>query len=113
MTAQTHAEPARLTPGQLAARLAGGEALQLIDVREPFEAAIARIEGSELIPLGRLGESLSAIRTDVPVVLYCHHGPRSERAAAMLSRAGMTNVTDLAGGIDAYAREVDPALARY
>ena len=111
--ARSHAEPARVTPGQLAARLAGGEPLQLIDVREPFEAAIARIDGSELIPLGRLGQSLDAIRTDMPVVLYCHHGPRSERAAAMLRQAGMTDVTDLAGGIDAYAREVDPALARY
>jgi adenylyltransferase/sulfurtransferase len=82
-------------------------------VREPFEAAIARIEGSELIPLGRLGQSIDRIRTDVPVVLYCHHGPRSQQGAAVLRRAGVTHVTDLAGGIDAYARDVDPALARY
>lgn len=113
VTAKSPTEPARLTPAQLAARLAGGEPLQLIDVREPFEAAIARIEGADLIPLGRLGESLAAIRTDVPVVLYCHHGSRSQQGAAMLRQAGMTDVTDLDGGIDAYAREVDPSLARY
>lgn len=105
--------PARLTPEQLATRLAAGDPLQLIDVREPFEAAIAQIDGSDLIPLGRLRQSLARIRTDVPVVLYCHHGPRSQQGAALLRQAGMADVTVLAGGIDAYAREIDPVLVRY
>jgi sulfur-carrier protein adenylyltransferase/sulfurtransferase len=98
---------------ELARRRAAGEPMQLVDVREPFEAQIARIEGAVLVPLGRLESELERIRTDIPVVVYCHHGSRSDRAAEILRRHGLRNVQNLAGGIDAYALEVDPALARY
>ncbi|KQV06156.1 ThiF family adenylyltransferase [Leifsonia sp. Root112D2] len=97
----------------LSHRLQSGEPLQLIDVREPFEAAIATLDGSELIPLGSLASSLDRVRHDVPVVVYCHHGMRSMQAASILRQAGFDNVENLTGGIEAYAREVDPSLARY
>jgi sulfur-carrier protein adenylyltransferase/sulfurtransferase len=98
---------------ELSRRIDAGEAMQLVDVREPFEATIARIEGSELIPLGSLEAALERIRSDVPVVLYCHHGPRSDRAAEFLRQQGFHDVHNLLGGIDAYAAQVDSTLARY
>ncbi|MBH0109800.1 ThiF family adenylyltransferase [Salinibacterium sp. NG22] len=98
---------------ELAALLAGDAPLQLVDIREPFEYAIAAIETAELIPLGGLEGRLADIRTDVPVVVYCHHGIRSERALRMLQGAGFTNIRHLVGGIDDYSQVIDPALARY
>ena len=98
---------------ELVELLGSGAQLQLIDIREPFERAITAIEPSELIPLGSLGNSLDRIRTDIPVVLYCHHGTRSARAVELLHNAGFGNVRHLAGGVDDYAAQVDPALVRY
>lgn len=98
---------------ELAALLDQGAPLQVIDVREPFERAIVAIEPSELLPLGRLGTRLADIRTDVPVVLYCHHGVRSEHALRMLQGAGFTNVRHLIGGIEEFATAVDPTMGRY
>ncbi len=93
-------------------RLQSGR-VQLVDVREPWEAAIASIDGSQLIPLGTLGRSLEQLERDQPLVLYCHHGSRSARALGLLRRNGFTQATHLAGGIEAYAAQVDPSLARY
>ncbi|MBH0023175.1 ThiF family adenylyltransferase [Salinibacterium sp. SWN248] len=98
---------------ELAALLSTEAALQLVDIREPFEFAIAAIETAELIPLGGLESRLADIRTDIPVVVYCHHGIRSERALRLLQSAGFTNIRHLVGGIDDYAQVIDPALARY
>ena len=98
---------------ELSRRLDAGQPMQLVDVREPFEAAIVRIEGSDLIPLGSLDGALERIRRDVPVVVYCHHGPRSGRAAQFLREQGFHDVHNLLGGIDAYATQVDSTLARY
>lgn len=112
-TAGLGTEARLLSPAELARRLRSGEPMQLVDIREPFEARIARIEGSELIPMGSLAHALGSIRSDVPVVLYCHHGVRSAQAATFLREAGFGNVEDLAGGIERYAVEVDPSLARY
>jgi adenylyltransferase/sulfurtransferase len=87
--------------------------VQLVDVREPWEAAIASIDGSRLVPLGMLGQSFEHLDRDRPLVLYCHHGSRSARALDLLRRSGFTKATHLAGGIDAWATQVDPSLARY
>jgi adenylyltransferase/sulfurtransferase len=86
---------------------------RLIDVREPWEASIASIEGSELIPMGVLGNTIGEFDRDEPLVLYCHHGTRSAHALEALRRNGFTRATHLAGGIDEYARQVDTSLARY
>jgi adenylyltransferase/sulfurtransferase len=97
---------------ELERMLRAGTPLQLIDVREPVEADIVALPGSELIPLGALESSVAKVRTDVPVVVYCHHGPRSLYATRMLRALGHENVSNLAGGIDAYAA-VQPGLVRY
>jgi adenylyltransferase/sulfurtransferase len=98
---------------ELSQWLIDGRELQLIDVREPFEARIAKITGSELIPLGTIEGSLDRIRRDVPVVLYCHYDSRSRHAAGILRQNGITDVLWLEGGIDAYSATADHTLARY
>jgi len=98
---------------ELAALLAADAPLQLVDVREPFEREIVAIEPSLLLPLGNLGAELGAIRSDLPIVLYCHHGVRSERALRLLQKSGFTDVRHLIGGIDAYSLAIDPTMARY
>ncbi len=107
------AGPLAIDAFELAQRLRSEKPIQLIDVREPFEAEIATIDRSELIPLGSLEHSLDRIRTDIPVVVYCHHAPRAQRAAELLRGHGFRDVALLEGGIDAYARLVDTSLARY
>ncbi|MBX3068007.1 MAG: ThiF family adenylyltransferase [Cryobacterium sp.] len=98
---------------ELAELLSSGTEIQVIDIRETFEREIAAILPSTFIPLGTIPENLGEIRTDVPVVLYCHHGSRSARALGFLQANGMTNVSHLVGGIDAYSRLVDSSLQRY
>lgn len=100
-------------PLELARWLSEGHELQLIDVREPFEAQIAKIDGSELIPLGTIEHAIGEIRRDIPVVLYCHYDSRSQHAARVLRQHGITNVQWLEGGIDAYASTADTSLTRY
>lgn len=97
---------------ELAALRASGSPIQLVDVREPFELDIAAIDGADPIPLGTVADSLDRFREDIPVVLFCHHDTRSRRAAGILHAAGR-QARWLEGGIDAWARVVDPALARY
>ena len=86
---------------------------KLIDVREPHEWEISRIEGAQLIPLRELPGRLAELAGHGEIVTLCHHGPRSLKAREILKRAGFANVRSLAGGIDAWAREVDPEVPRY
>lgn len=108
-------EPAHesVEPEELARLLDSGDELQVVDIREPFERAIAVIEPSDFVPLGSLMDRLDDIRRDAPVVLYCHTGVRSAHALRMLRRAGFDNVSHLAGGIDRFSVAVAPALVRY
>ena len=89
------------------------EAIQLIDVREPFEFEIARIDGAKLIPLGQLANRLHELKRNGQTVVHCHTGMRSAQAVQMLRQTGFTNVYDLEGGIDAWANEIDPAVQKY
>ncbi len=89
------------------------EPLTLIDVREPYEYEIAHIHGSRLIPLGELETHVSELPRMGLLVLQCHSGGRSEHAVRMLQEAGFENALNLAGGIDAWSVEVDPAVPRY
>jgi adenylyltransferase/sulfurtransferase len=97
----------------LARELRSGSAPFLLDVREPHEWEIARVEGATLIPLGDLPARLGELDPHTPVVTYCHRGVRSQRAREILAGAGFRGVRSLAGGIDAWAREVEPGMARY
>jgi len=87
--------------------------LLLVDVREPCEAQIARIEGARLIPLRELPRRLAELPGHAEIVTHCHHGRRSLQAREILKGAGFANVRSLAGGIDAWSREVDSAIPRY
>ncbi|HXF23171.1 MAG TPA: molybdopterin-synthase adenylyltransferase MoeB [Gemmatimonadaceae bacterium] len=98
---------------ELAARMTRGEDFDLVDVREPAEWAIARIEGARLVPLATIGTASHDWDRSREVVLYCKAGVRSMRAAEELVRQGFTNVTSVAGGIVSWTNDVDPSLPRY
>ena len=100
-------------PEALARALGASELPLLLDVREPWEFAIAAIPGSQLLPLGELAGRLRELPTDRPIVAICHHGMRSLTARDLLRRAGFPHVKSLAGGVDAWARLVDLQMARY
>jgi adenylyltransferase/sulfurtransferase len=87
--------------------------LQIVDVREPQEWAIARIEGSQLIPLRTLPARAAELDRSRPLVLLCHHGIRSARGLEVLRSAGFTRIQHLRGGIEAWSRDVDPQVPRY
>ena len=94
-----------------------GTAPVLLDVRETWEVAIAALPGAVVYPLGTLDIALERGLTDLdpaePIVVYCHHGVRSEAALHILLNHGFTAARHLDGGIDAWSRTVDPALPRY
>jgi molybdopterin/thiamine biosynthesis adenylyltransferase/rhodanese-related sulfurtransferase len=102
-----------IAPRELSDRLRRGDVIDLIDVREPYEWRIARIEGARLIPLGRIGASASEIARDRDVVLYCHHGARSQVAGEALVAQGFDRIWNLSGGIDRWSEEVDPSVPTY
>lgn len=89
----------------------------LLDVRQPWEAELSsiRLDGVPglLIPMGELVQRLDELDPLQPVVCYCHHGVRSLQVVAFLERQGFESVYNLAGGIDAWSSEIDPALPRY
>ncbi|NHC36276.1 rhodanese-like domain-containing protein [Scytonema millei] len=93
------------------------EQLQLIDVREPDEVAIAHIDGFEVLPLSQFANWADSIPTrfdpQAETIVMCHHGIRSAQMCQWLSRQGFTNLRNLAGGIDAYSAAIDPSVPRY
>ena len=103
---------AHIEPAELAARLARGADVQLVDVREPHEWAIGRIEGAVHIPLGTLPEGSVALDPSRETVVYCHAGVRSERAAVQLRERGFARVASLSGGIARWSDEVAPVVPR-
>lgn len=102
-----------ITPTELSARLASGDAIQLLDVREPHEHEYARIAGARLIPLRTLPSRTTELDRSVELVVYCHHGTRSAHAVELLRRDGFDRARNLAGGIDRWSTDVDPAVPRY
>jgi sulfur-carrier protein adenylyltransferase/sulfurtransferase len=102
-----------IQPSQLAKRLAKGEDLEIIDVREPYEWEIGHIPGARLVPLSRIAEEIPRLDKRRETILYCKVGARSLRAAHQLADAGMTDVRNLTGGILRWIDEVDPTMARY
>ena len=102
-----------LSVRELKRKMDDGEALTLVDVREPYEYEIARIAGSRLIPLGELETHVDELPRTGTLVLQCHSGGRSEHAVRLLQEAGFENVYNLEGGIEAWSVEIDPAVPRY
>ncbi len=105
----------QLAPAELASWRAdpARPAPVIVDVREPWELEICRIEGSMAIPLGQLETRHGELPADRELVLVCHHGNRSQHAAQWLVRNGHANVYNLRGGVEAWSLEVEPAMPRY
>ncbi|HXW66415.1 MAG TPA: rhodanese-like domain-containing protein [Thermoplasmata archaeon] len=103
-----------LSAAEVAARRQRSPAeLVLLDVREPYERDLAAIEPSLHIPMREVPERLDEIPRDRAIVVYCHGGARSAMIAGFLESRGYANVANLAGGIDAWSRTVDPKVPRY
>lgn len=99
---------------ELKMKLENGDQFRLIDVREPSEHRVARIEGSELKPLGQIMSWHQELSDrDQEIVIMCHHGMRSDRACQFLAAQGFTRVSNLQGGIDAWSLRVDNNIPRY
>ena len=105
-----------ITPSQLEAIVSGPERehVVLLDVREPQEYVVARIEGSVLMPMGDVpGRANQELDPDSHIITICHHGVRSMNVAVWLRNHGFEKTQSLRGGIDAWATLVDPTVARY
>jgi rhodanese-related sulfurtransferase len=100
---------------ELSALLAAKEPVYLLDVRQPWEHDLAALPHSTLIPLDQLPQRADEVQppTNGVVVVYCHHGIRSQSGAAILQRLGFDNVASLVGGIDAWSLHVDANVPRY
>lgn len=85
----------------------------LLDVREPDELAICRIPGCQHVPMREIPARLGELPADEHILVLCHHGGRSARVTQFLRANGLERASNIAGGIDAWAQEIDPTLARY
>lgn len=119
MSAQSnHQSIPHISVEDLASRMAEApETLQLIDVREPSEVAIASVEGFENLPLSQSATWADQIQTrfdpHAETLVLCHHGMRSAHMCQWLMSQGFTNVKNITGGIDAYSSLVDPTVPQY
>jgi rhodanese-related sulfurtransferase len=102
-----------ITPTELKSRLDKGDQLVLLDVREQWEFDLAKLNGSTLIPLATLPNSLGKLSKDTEIIAICHHGMRSADATNFLLQQGFPNVKNLVGGIDAWSALVDRSVPRY
>ena len=105
----------QITPTELAQWLADSdrEPPVLLDVREPWEFDTCRIPGSQLMSMASVSARQEELDPERPVVCICHHGARSLQVALFLERAGFGNAINLAGGVHAWALQVDPAMPTY
>jgi rhodanese-related sulfurtransferase len=108
--------PLEITPQEVQRRLDAGEKLALIDVREPHEFQLARIDGAELVPMRAVPAELSRLderAEDAPLIVFCHHGVRSLNVVHWLREQGVGACQSMAGGIDRWSLEIDPGVPRY
>jgi len=108
--------PIETSPEDIQRRIDAGEPLVLIDVREPDEFAITRIDGATLIPMRDIPASLQQLEAkadEATLIVFCHHGVRSLNAAHWLREQGVAPCQSMAGGIDAWSVRIDPSVPRY
>jgi rhodanese-related sulfurtransferase len=102
-----------ISPSDVAARRQAGERFTLIDVREPWELDLCRVDFATPIPMGEIPDRLAEIDRTAPVVVMCHHGGRSLRVAHFLAQQGFDRVANLTGGIDAWREQIEPSMRPY
>ncbi|MGQ0657672.1 MAG: rhodanese-like domain-containing protein [Chromatiales bacterium] len=103
-----------VTPSELYTRLhSDGDRPVLLDVREAWEFAICHIEGSRNVPMADVAAALPALDAAAPTVVICHHGVRSAEVVDYLDRLGFRDVSNLEGGIDGWAREINQSMPTY
>ncbi len=112
-SANPMAPPFEIDVEQLESWLDEGLVFPIVDVREPHEHAICRIEGSRLVPVRQIPQSIDELDQEALTVVYCHHGPRSAQVVAHLRQQGFVRATNLGGGIDAWSLRIDPTVPRY
>lgn len=105
--------PIEIDVATLAAWREKGVPHSVLDVREPWEVEIASLPGALCVPMGDVPSRLGELPEEGPLVVLCHHGGRSMRVTALLRSRGFAMAVNLGGGIDAWSREVDPALPTY
>ena len=108
--------PLEIAPQEVQRRLQAGEKLALIDVREPGEFQLARIDGAELIPMRTVPAELSRLDAqadEIELIVFCHHGVRSLNVVHWLRGQGVGACQSMAGGIDRWSLEIDPSVPRY
>ena len=106
--------PIEITPAEVKRRMDAGEELTLLDVREPDEYQICRIESATLVPMREVSQQFDRLEEAAPpLIVFCHHGVRSLTVVSWLREQGLTECQSMAGGIDAWSRDVDPDVPRY
>ena len=102
-----------INPQELKARLDRNERPLLLDVRQDWETRLCRLENSVHIPIEEIEVRTDELNPDDEIVVYCHQGVRSAAVAQYLQQLGFKNVKNLAGGLDSWARTIDPSMRRY
>jgi rhodanese-related sulfurtransferase len=100
-------------PIELKTYLDNSEQPLLLDVREPWEFKICHIQGSRLIPMREIEQQINTLDPYQEIVLICHHGIRSRHVGNALEEVGFTDLINLTGGLEAWAREIDPYMPTY
>ena len=103
-----------ITPEEVKAKLDQKKTFTLLDVREPWEFATAKIDGAKLMPMGEVpSRAHQELDPDEPIVVVCHHGVRSMNVTVWLRQQGFEKAQSLRGGIDAWSRQVDGTVPKY
>ena len=102
-----------ISPEDLKAQLGQKRPLVLLDVRDEWETRLCRLENALHIPVEEIELRTDELNSDDEIVVYCHHGVRSAAVADYLRRLGFAKAVNLAGGLDLWARTVDPSMRRY
>jgi rhodanese-related sulfurtransferase len=106
--------PLEISPLEVKDLLDAGSAVRLIDVREPAEYDLCRIEGARLIPMRSIPDHVNELDDEgSEIVVFCHHGVRSLSVVDWLRKQGVVNCRSMAGGIDLWSVQVDPSVPRY
>ena len=108
--------PFEVTPREVKDMLDAGDSVRLIDVREMGEHQLTRIDGAELIPMRGVPAALSKLEglaEEGALIVFCHHGVRSMQVVNWLREQGVSDCQSMAGGIDRWSVDIDPALPRY